>query len=112
MSNPYDKARELARAIAVHPVYRDYVAAKKELDKNPELKDRILELRQKQLELNQAYISGKKPSHEIGEITLEFAKLSQKAEAKDFFDYEARFIEMFNDIYKIIEDTLQLAMDD
>ncbi|MGI6413977.1 MAG: YlbF family regulator [Syntrophomonadaceae bacterium] len=112
MSNPYDKARELARAIAAHPVYQDYVAAKKELDKTPELKDRILELRQKQFELNQAYILGKEPSPGIGEITLEFAKLSQKAEAKDYFDYEARLTEMLNDIYKIIEDTLQLAMDD
>jgi len=102
--NPYDKAHELARVITTSDVYLDYVAAKEEIEKNPEYKEKIYNIRSRQMELNKLQLLGEElPKDSVNEITLEFDKLNQINEIAEFFNAEGRFIQLFNDLQEIIQ---------
>lgn len=106
--NPYDKAHELAHAIKASDIYLDYVAAKREIEKDQELKERLLEFRNRQMEINRAQmLGGDVPDDNVNEVTLEFAKMNQEKEFADFFNAEGRFIQMFNDIQEIMQKAIQ-----
>ncbi|MDD2585426.1 MAG: YlbF family regulator [Syntrophomonadaceae bacterium] len=107
-ANPYDKAHELVRALTVSPIYRDYLAAKNELEKNPEYKEKVVSLRTRQVEVNNTKImGGEVSSAAINEITLEFAKLQQIEEIARFLNTESHFIQLLNDIQEIIRKALE-----
>lgn len=106
--NPYDKAHELARAITASEIYRNYIAAKDEVKKNPEVQARILKLREMQMEVNRAQIIGEKATPEkVQEVTVEFARLSQIKAAAQFLNAEGAFIQMFTDIQGIIQQSIE-----
>ncbi len=106
--NPYDKAHELARAIKDSDIFRSYMAARDEIEAIPEYKEKIFQLREKQMEINRAQVLGQEPSsHLMQELTLEFAKLNQQKEIASFFEAEARFIQMFNDVQEIIQKSIK-----
>ncbi|MEN6350941.1 MAG: YlbF family regulator [Syntrophomonas sp.] len=106
--NPYDKAHELARSITSNEAYIDYCAAKKKIDDNPEWKEKILNLRQRQMEINKAQIFGEEmPKETVGEVALEFAKLNRNKEIAEFFRTEGVFIRLFNDLQEIIQKAIQ-----
>lgn len=106
--NPYDKAHELARAIKDSEIFRSYIEAKGQIEKNPEYKERILQIREKQMEINRAQVLGEEPAAGlIQNLTLEFAKLNQHREIASFFEAEARFIQMFDDVQEIIQKSMQ-----
>jgi cell fate (sporulation/competence/biofilm development) regulator YlbF (YheA/YmcA/DUF963 family) len=108
MANPYDKAHELARSITCCEVYNNYVSAKKALDENSELKDKVLKLREIQMELNKAEMLGQKlPTEKVREVTLEFARLNQENVIQKFFTAEGAFIQMFTDIQEIIQKAIE-----
>ncbi len=101
--NPYDKAYELARAITDSDVYLDYIAAKERIEKHPEYKEKIYNLRNRQMELNKLKLLGEEMAGDsVNEITLEFAKLNQINEIAEFFNAEGCFIQLFNDLQEII----------
>jgi cell fate (sporulation/competence/biofilm development) regulator YlbF (YheA/YmcA/DUF963 family) len=102
--NPYDKAHELTRAITDSEVYKKYVAAKIEVERNPEYKEKILAIRNRQMEINRAQIMGEEASNDtILELSQQFAKANQIKEIADFFNAESSFIQMFGDIQEIIQ---------
>lgn len=106
--NPYDKAHELARAITGCEVYQQYLEAKQKVESNPEDKEAILSIRNKQMELNRAQILGEKlPQETVNQLSLEFARLNQKEAIAAFFQAESDFIRMFNDVQEIIQKTLE-----
>ena len=107
-TNPYDKAHELARAIKESDIFRNYMKAKEQIDKKPEYKEKILQIREKQMEINRAQVLGEElAAGLIQNLTLEFAKLNQYREIASFFEAEARFIQMFNDVQEIIQKSVQ-----
>ncbi|MEN6325319.1 MAG: YlbF family regulator [Syntrophomonas sp.] len=106
--NPYDKAHELAGAIKASDAFISYLAAKQQLEAKPDLKDRIINLRQRQMEMNRRQMLGEeiKPG-EAQEISLEYAKMNQNPGLADFFQAEGVFIQMFNDIQEIIQKAIE-----
>jgi len=107
--NPYDKAHELVRAIQKSDIYHDYIKAKHLVEEKPKYKEKILNFREKQMKLNYAQVFGEEVAEEtIKEISLEYAKLNQVEEIARFMNAESQFIQMFNDIQKIIHDSLQV----
>lgn len=112
-ANPYDKAHELAHAIKASDVYLDYVAAKKDIEKDQELKERLLEFRNRQMEINRTQmLGGEVADDNINEVTLEYAKMNQQKEFDEFFKAEGRFIQMFNDIQEIMQKAIQSGFEE
>jgi len=106
--NPYDRAHELARAIKDSDIFRSYIAARDKIAEKPEYKDKVFKLREKQIEINRAQVLGEEPAPQLmQELTLEFAKLNQHQEVASFFEAEARFIQMFNDVQEIIQKSIK-----
>lgn len=112
-ANPYDKAHELARAITRCDIYQQYLEAKRKVEKDPKNKEAIVNMRNKQMELNRAQILGEDLSQEtVNQLTLEFAKLNQNEEIAAFFKAESSFIQMFNDVQEIIQKELEKDLAD
>lgn len=112
-TNPYDKAHELARAIIDSQVFKDYSKAQKNVQQDPEKREKILAFRNSQMEVNRRQIAGEEiPPNEISEITLEFANLNKSEDITRFFEAEAAFITMFNDIQEIIRKSIDQEFSD
>jgi cell fate (sporulation/competence/biofilm development) regulator YlbF (YheA/YmcA/DUF963 family) len=110
--NSYDKAHELARAITKSEPYLNYCQAKKEVEKKPEWKSKLLELRQRQAEFNRAQILGNDvPKETVQELSLEFARINQIKEIAEFFRAETAFVQMFNDIQEIINKAIESGLE-
>ncbi len=106
-ANPYDKAHELARAIIGSQIFQDYSKAQKIVQQDPETQKKILAFRNNQMEINRRQIAGEVISpNDISEITLEFAKLNKSEDINRFFEAEAAFISLFNDIQEIIRKSI------
>ncbi|HOQ10081.1 MAG TPA: YlbF family regulator [Syntrophomonadaceae bacterium] len=102
-ANPYDKAHELARSILNHEAFKNYVQAKNKLEQRPDFRDKVLEFRNRQLVINRAQFTGEKVTEEeIRQLSTDFAKLYQEKDIAAFFEAEAKFIQLFNDIQEII----------
>ncbi len=110
--NPYDKAHELARAITESAQYLNYIEAQKVIENKPELKDKLLQLRSQQIELNRAQALGEEIDQELMvQVSSEFAKLNQIQELANFFAAEGQFIILFNDIQQIIQKKVEQGLE-
>ncbi len=106
--DPYNKAHELARAITKSQQYQDYTKAKKAIENDPEYINRILEFREKQIEINRLQMVGEEAGETLlMEVAQEFNQLNQIAEIANFFNCEERFITMFNDIQQILQQKIE-----
>lgn len=103
----YNIAHQLAEAIKESRVFNDYIKVQKLIEERPELKVRIRAFREKQTKTNNKQFAGEEiPADLIKEISLEFAKLNINKEAADFFQAEADFIKMFNEVQEIIRNEI------
>ncbi|HZK44058.1 MAG TPA: YlbF family regulator [Syntrophomonadaceae bacterium] len=110
--NPYDIAHKLANAITDSEQYQDYVKAKQVIEINPDLMEKVLNLRTKQMGLNRAQMSGEEiPDDVMVQINDEFTELNQIKELADFFDSEGKFIVLFNDIQGIIQKKIEQGLE-
>jgi len=108
--NPYDKAHELARAVTGSEIYKRYVAAKLAIEKNPEYQEKILKIRNQQMEFNRAQMLGQEVnSDSVLELSQMFAKANQIEEIAEFFNAEGAFIQMFNDMMEIIQNAVEVG---
>ncbi|MBC7325093.1 MAG: YlbF family regulator, partial [Moorella sp. (in: Bacteria)] len=57
----YDRAHELARALAKSEEYRDYRLARAKLESSPANLDMLQDFRRRQLEMEMAILNGKEP---------------------------------------------------
>ncbi len=106
--NPYDKAHELARAITTTETYKKYIAAKEEIENNPEFIERILKFREKQIELNRLQMMGEETEQTlVTQVAEEFNQLNQIPQVANFFNAEVGFITLFNDIQQIIQQKIE-----
>ncbi len=106
--NPYDKAHELARVITNTEAYKKYIGAKQEIEGTPELIERILNFREKQIELNRLQMMGQEAEQAlVAQVAEEFAQLNQIPQIANFFNAEVAFITLFNDIQQIIQQKIE-----
>lgn len=110
-ANPYDNAHELSRSILKSEEFKNYLQAKNDLDQKPDSRDKVLEFRNRQMVVNRAQITGEEiDGEQIRELSLEFAKLNQDKDIAAFFNAEAEFIKMFNDIQQIIRQSIDRVL--
>ncbi len=102
--NTFDIANQLAKALKESQAYLAYIKAQKSIEEQPELKEKIRVFREKQTNINHRHFVGEVIQPElIKEISLEFAQLNTNKTAADFFEAEADFIRMFNEVQEIIQ---------
>lgn len=104
----YDKARELAKALAQSEEYKDYVAAKEQLEADEKNLAMLQEFRRQQVEIQMAQMVGE----EIDETRLQqleslYQLLSLNPTINGFLTAEYRFSRLLADIQKIIGDAVK-----
>ena len=65
MQNVYDLAHELTRSLKETDQYKDYAAAKKKLDANPDLSKMIEDFQKKSLEIQTKQMTGETPDPQL-----------------------------------------------
>ncbi len=105
--NVYDAANNLARAIQESDEYKKFKVLDKEVHSNPDLKAKIEEFQNKQMELQTMQMMGQ----ELDETKLKeaqdlFQSMSEDPKASAYFECEMRLNQMMGDISKILGDAM------
>lgn len=107
-SRAHEKAQELAQIIVATEAFEAYRSAKKQIDQKLDLKERISRIRELQMELDRAQISGHLlPEGQIKTIRSQIEDLGRDERIAYFFVAEARFIQFFNDLQGIIQKAIE-----
>lgn len=112
MSNIYDLAHQLKRAIMNSQEYKNYTEKRKIVYSNEKNKDMIEDFRKQALELQMKQISGK----EVDEKEIEKLKnleeiLRLNPTINEFLLAEYRFSQLVQDITKIIGEAIDIDRD-
>lgn len=106
--NVYDTANKLAQELRNSNEYLEYKRIKEELDKNPEVKEKIRQFEEKryavQLEALKGEEQEKTKLEEMQKIYIELMEISL---AKSYFDIELKFNVLLADVNKIIAESVQ-----
>lgn len=101
--NPYDAARNLAKAIKASEEHRIYSEAQEKIKKEEGAEKFISEFRTLQFELQTCEVTGKEVPEEKKQRIEEMAKLAQMDPVMmEYLTAEFRFGTMLSDIQKII----------
>ena len=105
--NPYDKARELARAIKDSDAYKKFKVQKDLIDQDPETKQMISDFQKRQYELQLKQVNGEELSEDDSKKLQElFQILSLNNKASDFLAAEYQFGLMMQEISKTLSDII------
>ena len=106
--NPYDKVKELVKAIKESKEAKEYLALKEELYTDISNKEMIKDFREKQVEVQSLLMQGKEADAEkMEKLQSLYQILASNAKIKEFFDKEVAFDVMLSDVYKIIGEALK-----
>lgn len=106
--NVYDTANQLAKEIKESEEYVNYKMAKQVLAMKPELKKQIDEFEQEKYMLHiEAMQTGKNNEEKMQKIQKMYEELIESAEAKQFFEAEAKFNLLLADVNKIIGESIK-----
>lgn len=106
--NVYDTANKLASEIRTSEEYMNFKEAKKRLDSNNELKEKINEFEKMRYEVQVLAMQGKDVEEEKNRKLQEmYSILIQNKEIKEYFDLEVKFNVMLADVNKIIAESVQ-----
>ncbi|HHT21484.1 MAG TPA: YlbF family regulator [Tissierellia bacterium] len=107
MSNPYDKARELARSIKESDAYQKFMEQKKLIDEDPETKTMLSDFQKRQYELQLKQMNEEELSEEDSKKLQElFQILSLNNKASDYLAAEYQFGLMMQEISKTLSDII------
>lgn len=107
MNNPYDKARELARAIKESDVYKKFMEQKTNLETDPDTKAMVTDFQKRQFELQLKQANGEELSEDDSKKLQElFQILSLNPKASDYLAAEYQFGLMMQDISKTLSDII------
>ena len=110
--NVYDQAHQLATAIKDCEEFKQYEAAKKELEANPEIDKAVKDFMNRQFEFQASQMMGQEPDADIlSQMTQLSAALMADPTAANFIQCQMRFSMMMADVYKIIGETADLGID-
>ena len=106
-------AEDLVENLKKSDVYCDFLNAKKNVDDNPELKEKILKYKKLNFEyqckiMNEANVSFDEEKH----ISSMYHTLLLDAEAKFFLESEKKLVELLDRIYNIISGPCEIEMFD
>lgn len=108
----YDKANELAKALAESQEYRIYKAAKERVDQNSSSKSMLNDFKKKQFELQAMQLSGQKPDEsKLNQLQSLYQVVAMNPEIAEFLSAEYTFNKMFSDVYNIIGKAVDLDLD-
>ena len=106
--NIYDTANRLAYEIKQSEEYVNYKKLKKEVNENPELKEKLNKFETSRYEVQlMAIQSGKQDEEKAIEMQKLYLELIQEETMKKYFDAELKFNVLLTDINKIIGDAVQ-----
>lgn len=109
--NVYDQAHGLAQAIKESEEFKQYDAAKKQLDGNEELARVLRDFQSKQLELQAKQMIGETPDAEaMANIQQLYAIMAQDPLAAQYLQAEMRFSIMMKDVYEILGQAIDIGM--
>ena len=109
--NVYDRGHELARALKESNEYKNFLAAKKVVDSEPETKKMVKEFLAKQMEIEYETMAGKRDQAKVEQLQKMYELLAYNTKARDFLDNYMRFQRMMADVYKILGDSVAEGMD-
>lgn len=108
----YDKANELAKALAESQEYRNYKAAKEKVDKNGGSKTMLNDFKKKQFEIQAMQLSGQKPDEsKLNQLQSLYQVVAMNPDIAEYLSAEFTFNKMFSDIYNIIGKAVDLDLD-
>lgn len=108
----YDKANELAKALAESEEYKSYKASKEKVDRNSSATDMLKDFKKRQFELQAMQLSGQKPDEaKLNQIQSLYQVIILNPDIAEYLHAEFRFNQMFSDIYNIIGKAVELDMD-
>lgn len=108
----FDKANELAKALAESEEYKCYKAAKEKVDRNSSAKEMLKDFKRRQFELQAIQLSGQKPDEaRLNQIQSLYQVIILNPDIAEYLHAEFRFNQMFSDIYRILNKAVELDMD-
>lgn len=103
MSNIYDHAHALARAIKDSDVYKQLKIIQTEVNEEPSTKEMLEDFRKKQLDLQMKQLQGEEiPQAEMDKIQKLFQVIQLNPKINRLLELEQRFGVLMEDINKII----------
>lgn len=106
--NVYDTANRLASEIRASKEFKNYRDAKKKIEENVELKQKVEEFEKIRYDVQVLGMQGKDVDEEKNKKLQEmYTILIQNKEIKDYFDLEVKFNIMLADVNKIIAESVK-----
>ncbi len=106
--NVYDTANRLASEIRASEEFKNYRDAKKKIEENVELKQKVEEFEKIRYDVQVLGMQGKDVDEEKNKKLQEmYTILIQNKEIKDYFDLEVKFNIMLADVNKIIAESVK-----
>lgn len=106
--NVYDEVNNLAKSIKDSKEYKEYKEVKSEINKMPDLKQKIEEFEKIRYEEQLLAMQGEKQSDEkMKKLQELYEILVKNPSVKDYFDKEVRFNVLIADVNKIIGEAIK-----
>lgn len=103
----YDKAYELAKALASSPEYLQYLASREKLEQDETNYLMLQHYRRQQWEVQMVQMLGQEVAEEVAqELEQLYAFLSANPTVNEFLTAEYRFSRMMSDIQKIVGEAI------
>ena len=106
--NVYDTANKLAQELKTSTEYLDYKKIKEELDRSPEVKEKIRQFEEKRYEVQLEALKGEEQEKsKLEEMQKIYIELMQDELARTYFEVELKFNVLIADVNKIIAESVQ-----
>lgn len=110
--NVYDQAHTLAKAVKECEEFKQYEAAKKAVEENPQLDQALKDFMKQQFEVQAAQMIGQEMDQEVVQKLQQLsAILMQDPAAAQYLQCQMRFSMMMADVYKIIAEVSDFGID-
>ncbi|MFZ5351120.1 MAG: YlbF family regulator [Bacillota bacterium] len=107
----YDKAHELAKALAVCSEYKEFKEAKEKVDSIPKAKEMLNDFKKKQFELHNLQLMGQNVNEQqMQQIQALYQVIILNPDIAQYLSAEIKFSQMFSDVYKIITEAVDLNL--
>lgn len=107
MQEVHDRAHELAKALKNSQEYRDYTAAREEIEDDEPSRQLVAQFHQKQFEYQARQMSGSDLGDDEREELIQLRRvLETKPEVREFLRAEVQFVQMMSDVQRILAEAV------
>lgn len=108
----YDKANELAKALAESSEYKALKAVKEKVDADQAAKDMLNDFKKRQFELQAAQMTGQKVDEaKLSQVQSLYQVIILNPDIAEYLNAEFVFSQLMADVYKIIGKAVELDLD-